>query len=79
MSERFFHDEFVCDLDNSYRTSPPSDIIAQNCEYRTELSELQKQEGIYEDIKHVHYRHWLQGFNLFIACAVLGIVLYRQK
>jgi hypothetical protein len=79
MSERFFHDEFVCNLDKKYTTTHPNDVIAQNCQYRDNLSELQKQEGGFEDIKQVHFRQLLQGFNLFVACAVLGVLLYRQK
>lgn len=78
MSERFFHDEFACNLDNDYENSNDEDMI-QNCKYRNELREVQKQEGNHQDAQHMYVRGWMQTINLAIGCIVLGIVLYRQK
>ena len=78
MSERFFQDEFACNLNLSYENSSDPDM-QQNCKYRDQLKEVQKQEGNHQDARHMYIRGWMQVVNLTIGCIVLGVVLYRQK
>lgn len=79
MSEKFFHDSFVCDLSGNYNATHTDPVIAENCKYRDALSEMQKNDGNYEDAKQLYIRGWLQTVNLAIGCIALGILVYRQK
>jgi hypothetical protein len=79
MSQRFFDDEFACNLDSNYSILSTNPDIALNCKYRDELKQLEKQEGNYEDIKHLHFRAWIQAMNLIGGCIILGVLIYRQK
>ena len=79
MSERFFHDDFACNLNESYNQDYLDPVIAKNCQYRDQLQNVQRQEGNYEDVSSIYFRNWLQLTNLVVGCVVLGVVLYRQK
>jgi hypothetical protein len=79
MSERFFHDDFACNLNTDYNQNYPDPVIAKNCQYRDQLQTVQRQEGNYEDISSVYFRNWLQLTNLIVGSAFLGMALYRQK
>lgn len=79
MSERYFHDDFACNLNMDYNQSDSDPIIAKNCKYRDELQNVQRKEGNYEDVSHLYFRSWLQMSNLVIGCAILGMIVFRKK
>ena len=77
MSERYFHDEFICDsVPDSKKNEVP---FVENCKYRDELREVQKHEGNHQDAKHLYIRGWMQTVNLAVGCIVLGILIYNRN
>ena len=78
MSERYFHDEFVCDSirHSAIKNTPP---FKENCKYRDELREVQKHEGNHQDAKHLYIRGWMQTVNLAVGCIVLGVLIYNRN
>ena len=79
MSEKYFHDDFACNLNENYNQDYSDPVIDKNCQYRDQLQNVQRQEGNYEDVSSIYFRNWLQLTNLVVGCVVLGVVLYRQK
>jgi len=78
MSQRYFYDKFVCDLDDNLENSSNEDIVL-NCKYRDELQDLHQQEGNHIDAYNMYKRTWLQTCNLIVGCVVLGVFIYRHK
>lgn len=79
MGERYFHDEFVCNLDSGFSSVYKNSIIAENCQFRDQSNEMQKENKNQEDAKQLYRRGLLQLANVVTACIVLAVLLYRQK
>lgn len=77
MSERYFHDEFVCDSVPAGKQNQSP--FKENCKYRDELREVQKHEGNHQDAKHLYIRGWMQTVNLAVGCIVLGVLIYNRN
>jgi hypothetical protein len=71
--DRFFDQvEFVCD---SY-TGAPSPDISQNCVYKNEMANMNRNEGHQLDMSELYTRSWIQTMNLVIGVCVLGSGIY---
>jgi len=83
MSERFFYDDFACNLVNLSKNPNASElsknaIMIQNCEYANKLNEVQNQEGKLKDADQLHIKGWMQMTNILGGCMILGILIYRH-
>ena len=83
MSERFYYDDFACNLVNLSKNTNVSNlsknaIMIQNCEYANKLDEVQQQEGKLKDADQIYVKSWLQITNILSGCVILGILIYRH-
>lgn len=84
MSERFFYDDFACNLINLSGNNTNAShlsknaIIIENCEYANKLDEVQQQEGKLKDADQLHAKGWIQLTNILSGCVILGILIYRH-
>ena len=83
MSERFYYDDFACNLVNLSKNTNVSNlsknaIMIQNCEYANKLDEVQQQEGKLKDADQIYVKGWLQITNILSGCVILGILIYRH-
>ena len=71
--DRFFDQaEFVC---GSY-TGEPSADISQNCMYKTNMGNLNSNEGNQLDTSVLYTRAWIQTLNLVAGVCILGSGIY---
>jgi len=76
MSERFFYDDFACNLLTSTDDLSTNATMIENCGYAEKLNEVQHQEGMLKDTEQLYIKVWMQITNILAGCFVLAILMY---
>ena len=80
MSERFFYDDFACnlvDLTNDQSFAEHA-VMKENCDYGKTLDEVQKQDAKLKDADQLFVKGWMQITNILCGCVILGFLIYRH-